>query len=79
MNGSDTPHRLPRLERLRSVRQLCDEFPHLFTEGSLRWQIWRGAETGFDVCVVRIGRRVLIDTDRLREWLAGQGRPVPRP
>lgn len=71
---------LLRLERLRTVRQLADEYPHLFTEASLRWTIFRRKENGFDTCIVRIGRRLLIDTDRLRVWLANhRGGDLPEP
>lgn len=72
MDGTDIMlQRLPRLQKLKTVRQVCEECPHLFTEGSLRWLIFRAAQNGFDACLVRVGRRVLIDTDRLREWLEG--------
>ena len=62
--------RHPRLDRLRSVRQLCDEFPGLFTEGSLRWLIFNADINGFGVCIIRRGKRVFIDLDVLQEWLA---------
>ena len=40
--------RHPRLNRLRSVHQLCVEYPHLFTSGSLRWLIFNADINGFD-------------------------------
>ena len=61
---------LPEYQHLKTVRQLCDEFPHLFTEGSLRWWIFRRTTNGFDRCIVRIGRRLYIDSLALKEWLA---------
>lgn len=61
---------LLRLDRLRSVRQLVEMYPHLFTEGGLRWTIFRRKHNGFDACIVRIGRRILIDTDQLERWMA---------
>ena len=61
------------LASLRTVKQMCKEYPHLFTEGSLRWLIFNAAERGFDSCVVRMGRRVFIDTEALSGWLSTQG------
>ena len=60
----------PRLGDLRSVRQLCEEYPQLFTEGSLRWLIFNAERNGFARCVIRTGRKVLIDQTQLRIWLA---------
>ena len=61
---------LPDLQSLKTVRQLCEEYPHLFTEGSLRWLIFRRKTNGFDRCVLHIGRRLYIDLEALRHWLA---------
>ena len=61
---------LPELQHLKTVRQLCEEHPHLFTEGSLRWLIFQRETNGFDRCVIRIGRRLYIDLRQLRQWLA---------
>lgn len=66
----------PGLERLRTVRQMCEEYPNLFTEGRLRWLIFNAEENGFSSCVVRMGRRVFIDTGAVTTWLA-QGRTSP--
>ncbi len=61
---------LPDLQSLRTVRQLCEEYPHLFSEGSLRWLIFRRQSNGFDRCVLHVGRRLYIDLEALRQWLA---------
>jgi hypothetical protein len=42
------------------------EYPSI---GQLRWMIFNGPLTGFDDCVVRIGRRVFIDEDRYWNWV----------
>ncbi len=60
---------LPDLQSLRTVRQLCEEYPQLFTEGSLRWIIFRRKTNGFDRCVLHVGRRLFIDLEELRQWL----------
>ena len=61
---------LPDLQSLKTVRQLCEEYPHLFSEGSLRWLIFRRETNGFDRCVLHVGRRLYIDVEALRQWLA---------
>ena len=61
---------VPELQHLRTVKQLCDEYPQLFSEGSLRWLIFRRENNGFSHCIVRIGRRLYIDIRMLRQWLA---------
>lgn len=63
---------LPDLEHLKTVRQLCEEYPDLFTEGSLRWLIFQRKSNGFDRCVIHLGKRLYIDLHALRRWLAEQ-------
>ena len=60
------------LDGLRTVRQLCEEYPKLFTEGRLRWLIFNADTNGFADCIVRMGRRVFIDTTALTGWLKRQ-------
>ena len=54
--------------RLRTVRQVAEECP-AFTEGGLRWAIFKRRENGLDAALVRRGRRVLIDMDKFSAWL----------
>jgi hypothetical protein len=44
--------------------------------GGLRYLVFHEKTNGFDHCVVRIGRRVLIDEDSFFEW-AESHRPPP--
>ena len=67
---------LPELQRLRTVRQLCEEYPHIFTEGSLRHLIFNGDRNGFGRCIIRIGRRIYIDLEALQAWMA-KHRDIP--
>ncbi len=72
--------KLPELQQLKTVRQLCEEYPHLFTEGSLRWIIFNADINGFAPCIVRIGRRLFIDLNALQGWLAeSRGSALPQP
>lgn len=64
------PPVLPELRNLKTVKQLVQEYPGIFTEGSLRWTIFNAEQNGFDTCVIRMGRRVLIDQHALRRWFA---------
>lgn len=43
-----------------------------FSEGGLRWLLFNREQNGFNRCVVRIGRRVLIDECELVAWLRSQ-------
>ena len=58
-------------EHLRTVRQVAEANP-AFSENSLRWLIFNKAENGFGEVLVKIGRRVLIDVERLGRWLEAQ-------
>jgi hypothetical protein len=42
------------------------------TVGSLRWMVFKanqGEKTGFEHCLKRIGKRILIDTQLFFEWV----------
>lgn len=41
--------------------------------GGLRHLILHARETGFDYCIRRVGRRVLIDEAKFFEWVEAQG------
>jgi hypothetical protein len=62
---------------LRSVRQLGDETP--ISEDSWRWLLFNRKENGLDVAVVRIGRRLYLDIERVREWLEARRLPARTP
>jgi len=57
-----------RLDDLRTVKQVAEASP-VFTESSLRWLIFNRQKTGFDQVLVKVGRRVFIDTGKLAEWM----------
>ena len=61
---------------LQTVAQFANGTP--FTEGQIRWWIFQADNNGMadaDV-VVRIGRRVYIDTDAFEQWIARQNEQV---
>jgi len=60
-------------KRLSTVRNLTNLYPDAdFTQNSIRWLIFNAKENGFSMCIVRLGRKVLIDLDKLDEWLDSQ-------
>jgi len=56
--------------RLCSVKSVPPKYPDAgMTESSLRWLIFNASENGFNHCVRRIGRKVLIDLEKFEEWM----------
>jgi len=68
----------PRNRKLLSVAQFCRDHEEL-TESALRWLIHASKPrhhahsltkpNGFDMVIVRRGRRVFLDCDKYDEWL----------
>lgn len=40
--------------------------------GGLRHLVFHSSENGFDTCLVRVGRRILIDEERFFQWVETQ-------
>jgi hypothetical protein len=59
---------MARYTDLRTIKQLAQENP-AFTEASLRWLVFNARHNGLDAAIVRVGRRVLIDVQKLDAWL----------
>jgi hypothetical protein len=51
-----------------TFRQAAERYP-AFSESALRWLRFNGCENGFDACVIKLGRRVLLDTEAFERWL----------
>lgn len=59
--------------RLVTVKNLSSNYPGAnITDSSIRWLIFNAKENGFSSCIVRMGRKVLIDLDRFETWLDNQ-------
>jgi len=54
--------------RLSTVRDFIDQNPQ-FSLGWLRKTIFHSKQNGFDRVIIHLGRKVLLDLDRLEEWL----------
>jgi hypothetical protein len=63
---------MPDFRNLKTVKQVAAESSGTFSEGSLRWMIFKAQDNGLQAALVRQGRRVLIDVQAFNEWL-GRG------
>jgi hypothetical protein len=54
--------------RYLTFRQAAERYL-AFSEAGLRWLRFNGTQNGFNACVIKIGRRVLLDTDAFEPWL----------
>lgn len=61
--------------RFATVRQAAELYP-AFTQASIRWLIFNEKQNGFNVCVRRVGRKVLLDLDQFDSWIDEQVRDV---
>ena len=55
---------------LRTVAQFAAESP--FTAGQVRWWIFNAQNNGLSPAVLRVGRRVYLDTIAFERWLECQ-------
>lgn len=61
-------------KKLVTVAQLAADPNYPFTEPSIRWLVFNAASNGLNDAraIVRVGRRVYIDTDGFDRWLTQQ-------
>ena len=58
-----------------TIRQLATRYP-AFTEGGIRALIFRAKSNGFDRCIRRIGRKILISKSAFSHWIEDQNGDV---
>lgn len=58
-----------------TIRQLTTSNP-AFTEGGIRALIFRSKSNGFDSCIRRIGRKILISKSAFSCWIESQNGEV---
>jgi hypothetical protein len=58
-----------------TIRQLATKYP-AFTEGGIRALIFRSKSNGFDSCIYRIGRKILISKSAFSHWIEAQNGEV---
>jgi hypothetical protein len=54
-----------------TIRQLTTRYP-AFTEGGIRALIFRANRNGFNSCIRRIGRKILISKSAFSRWIEVQ-------
>ena len=58
-----------------TIRQLTTNNP-AFTEGGIRALIFRAESNGFNRCIRRIGRKILISKSAFHHWIEAQNGDV---
>ncbi|OJW47443.1 MAG: hypothetical protein BGO67_08430 [Alphaproteobacteria bacterium 41-28] len=58
-----------------TIRQLTTSNP-AFTEGGIRALIFRAESNGFNKCIRRIGRKILISKSAFSHWIESQNGEV---
>lgn len=59
--------------RLIAVKNLPSYYPDSgMTPSSIRWLIFNAKDNGFSSCIVRLGRKVLIDLEKFEQFLDEQ-------
>ncbi len=59
------------VEDFITIRQLTTTNP-VFTEGGIRALIFRADRNGFNSCIRRIGRKILISKSAFSQWIEAQ-------
>ena len=62
--------------KLYTIAQLCARHPWL-KEKAMRWLLYNADENGIGRCVIRVGRRVLIDENSFEDWLEERREVAP--
>jgi hypothetical protein len=50
-----------------------DQYHPFPTVPALRWMRFNGDKTGFNSCILKVGKRVLIDEARFFQWVVEYG------
>jgi hypothetical protein len=66
-------------QNLKTVSQFVEHNP-AFTVGGIRWIIFHEQENGLKEAqaIIRLGRKVMIDSDRFFDWLYSQNQSQRR-
>ncbi|MCM2323506.1 MAG: DNA-binding protein [Oligoflexia bacterium] len=60
--------------KFQSIKQFANQ-NQAFSEPSLRWLIFNCETNGLSNAVVRIGRKILIDTEAFGQWIESHRQP----
>jgi len=70
-----SPKPLLSVDDYVTIRQLTTSNP-AFTEGGIRALIFRAEHNGFNSCIRRIGRKILISKSAFSRWIEAQNEEV---
>lgn len=59
---------LLKSRRFATVKQTAEIYPAI-TQSGLRWLIFNQKTNGFNSCIRRLGRKILIDLDLFEKWI----------
>lgn len=68
---NELPKPSPNVDDFVTIRQLTTNNP-AFTEGGIRALIFRAKRNGFQSCIRRIGRKILISKSAFALWIESQ-------
>jgi hypothetical protein len=63
---------ITQTKRLSPVKKMPEYYPGAVSESSIRWWIFNSKTNGFESCVRRLGRKILIDLDAFEAWIDKQ-------
>jgi hypothetical protein len=57
------------MRKLQTIAQFCADTP--FSEHTVRWWVFQAGHNGLAEigAIIRIGRRVYLDSERIEEWI----------
>lgn len=57
-------------KRLMTVKNAAECYKFAgFSQSSFRWLIFNAKQNGFNICLRRLGRKILIDLDQFENWI----------
>lgn len=74
-NQNESPQPSISVDDYVTIRQLTTSNP-AFTEGGIRALIFRAEANGFNRCIRRIGRKILISKSAFYHWIEAQNGDV---
>lgn len=55
--------------RFATPKQIPEIYGGAFNSGNIRYYIMNRKENGFEVCIKRCGKKILIDLDEFEKWI----------
>lgn len=59
-------------KRFATVQQIPEIYKGAFTLSSVRWLLFNRETNGLNVCVRKIGKKLIIDLDEFEKWVSKQ-------